>query len=477
MDGEPLDVGWAPDAVAAWAAQADFGEGMWTPFGPVQHGDLSRDGRLDLLIAWERTRAWVDAQQQGLLAALADDPDFAPAGDPAARHWVREEVACALRLSPQTAAARLADAADLTGRLPATLAAVAAGRITLLHARALVDAVRVLPDPVATAIEAAVLTRAGEQTVAEFKRSVARAVARHDPRDPVQQHTDAAAQRRVDIYPAEHGMAQLIALLPADGAALIATALDTAADRTATAARTATDRTATAARTAAARNGGRTDPRTMAQRRADALVDLATCTLHGHPDPHTGGGPVDLDTTGVPLWQGRRPTVQVTVALSTLLGLDHQPAELAGHGPIPAALALRIATDPTGSWQRLITDEHGYLLDHGRTRYRPPANLREHIINRDRTCRFPGCSRPARRCDIDHLQPYAHGGTTEQCNLHCLCSRHHHAKHDADWQTHRDHTGTTHWTSPTGRHYTKPPETHPTTRPPQPDNPDPPPPF
>jgi hypothetical protein len=219
----------------------------------------------------------------------------------------------------------------------------------------------------------------------------------------------------------------------------------------------------------------------MAQRRADALVDLATCTLHGHPSDQSAGsdaagGPVELDATGVPLWQGRRPTVQVTIALSTLLGLDHQPAELAGHGPIPAALALRIATDPTGTWRRLTTDDHGHLLDHGHTTYRPPANLREHLITRDQTCRFPGCSRPARRCDIDHIQPYALGGPTDQCNLHCLCSRHHHAKHDTDWQVTRTPDGTTHWTSPTGRHYTKPPNTYPTTEKP-PQDPDPPPPF
>ena len=166
---------------------ADFGAGMWTPFGPLDPADLSRAGRLDLLIGWERTRAWIDAQQQSLLAALADDPDFAPAADPTARHWVRDEVACALRLSPQTAAARLADAADLTTRLPATLAAVQSGQITLPHARALLDAVRTLPDPAATAVETTVLTRAARQTLAEFKRSVTRAVAHHDPRDPAEQ--------------------------------------------------------------------------------------------------------------------------------------------------------------------------------------------------------------------------------------------------------------------------------------------------
>jgi len=181
-----------------------------------------------------------------------------------------------------------------------------------------------------------------------------------------------------------------------------------------------------------------------------------------------------------------RPTVQVTVALSTLLGLDTQPSELAGHGPIPAALALRIAADPTGTWRRLITDDHGRLIDRSRNTYRPPRDLTEHIITRDTTCRFPGCRRAARRCDIDHLHPYQAGGTTETCNLQCLCPRHHHAKHDGGWTITGNPNHTLTWTSPTGHHYTTDPGELPidhTTDPdpgPNPDpnpDPDPPPPF
>ena len=53
------------------------------------------------------------------------------------------------------------------------------------------------------------------------------------------------------------------------------------------------------------------------------------------------------------------------VALSTLLGFDEQPGELAGYGPIPADLARRMAADPTGTWTRLVTDELGQLVDYG----------------------------------------------------------------------------------------------------------------
>ncbi len=105
-----------------------------------------------------------------------------------------------------------------------------------------------------------------------------------------------------------------------------------------------------------------------------------------------------------------RPAIQVTIALSTLLGLDDQPGELAGHGPIPAPLARHIAADPTSTWRRLITDPTGNLLDYRTTTYRPPANLTRFVTARDQTCTFPGCRRSAQRCDLDHQIPASAGG-------------------------------------------------------------------
>jgi Domain of unknown function (DUF222)/HNH endonuclease len=171
------------------------------------------------------------------------------------------------------------------------------------------------------------------------------------------------------------------------------------------------------------------------------------------------------------------------VALSTLLQLDEQPGELAGHGPIPAALARRLAADPTGTWRRLVTDQHGRLLDYGRQTYRPPKDLTDHLRARDRTCRFPHCTRTAARSELDHLTPWADGGSTNAGNLHVLCARHHHLKHETPWQVRRTPDGDTHWTSPTGRHYRTPAATYPvdtttdTTTATTTADPDPPPPF
>jgi hypothetical protein len=69
--------------------------------------------------------------------------------------------------------------------------------------------------------------------------------------------------------------------------------------------------------------------------------------------------------------------VQITVAATTLLGLDDQPAELEGYGPIPASMAIRISEDPTGTWHRLITDRAGRLLDHQTRTYKPPGRARQ----------------------------------------------------------------------------------------------------
>ena len=148
--------------------------------------------------------------------------------------------------------------------------------------------------------------------------------------------------------------------------------------------------------------------------------------------------------------------MHVTVPAGTLLGLSDEPAELAGHGPIPTSMARRLAGD--GTWRRVLTDPaSGAILDVGRRSYAAPAALAEHVMARDRTCRFPGCRQPARRCDLDHTVPYPHGPTSDG-NLAALCRHHHRLKHLAGWQVEQPAPGVLLWTSPSGHRYrTDPP--------------------
>ena len=219
------------------------------------------------------------------------------------------------------------------------------------------------------------LPDAARQTVGEFRVAVGKAVLHADPASAEQRRQRALGDRCVRVRPVEDGMASLWALLPAEGAAAVMAAVDALASVTSA-----------------------DDPRTADHRRADALVDLGAAALH---DPH------------LPRAQGLRPHIQVTVALSTLLGLDEHPADLGGYGAIHAELARRIAADATATWRRLVTDPiGGALLDVGRRTYRPPADLARFVIARDRQCVLPHCHRPADRCDLDHRIRYSDGGAT-----------------------------------------------------------------
>ena len=112
------------------------------------------------------------------------------------KEWVREEVACALRLSSGHAADLLAQASELA-RLPATLELFERGLIGEHHARSLAEATMALDDAAAAAVEKAVLGKAPDQRLAEFRRAIRRAVLTVAPKPAEQRHQEALAQRRV----------------------------------------------------------------------------------------------------------------------------------------------------------------------------------------------------------------------------------------------------------------------------------------
>ena len=165
--------------------------------------------------------------------------------------------------------------------------------------------------------------------------------------------------------------------------------------------------------------------------RCDALVAWAN---HALADPNA------------PRRHGRRQQVQFITDLPSLLGLADNPAELLGYGPIPAALVRDRAAD--ADWRRLIVDPvTGYLLDYGSVIYRPPAELADFVMARDRRCRFPGCNTRATVCDIDHNIPAPRGDTSAK-NCCCLCRRHHRLKTFGGWTVQLKPDGSCLWTSP-----------------------------
>ncbi|WP_155288852.1 HNH endonuclease signature motif containing protein [Rhodococcoides fascians] len=114
---------------------------------------------------------------------------------------------------------------------------------------------------------------------------------------------------------------------------------------------------------------------------------------------------------------------------------------------LAAALEAAIAADPTLG-KSVARDP---LTDRALV-YRPDALTTAAVRLRDRHCRFPGCHRPAERCQLDHVIPFDHanplgGGWTTVNNLQCLCEFHHSVKTAGYWKAIMLPGGAILWTS------------------------------
>jgi hypothetical protein len=174
---------------------------------------------------------------------------------------------------------------------------------------------------------------------------------------------------------------------------------------------------------------GPDDTRSSAQRRHDALELLLRDAL---------------DSLRLPETNGRKPHLQVTVDLTTLLKMPGAPAaDLTWAGPISGEAARRIACDAMVS--RIITAGRSQILDVGRTTRVIPLPLRIALEVRDRGCVTDGCTIPAAYCDAHHVVHWLDLGETCLDNCCLLCPRHHtlyhegrftiHQRPDGSWET------------------------------------------
>ena len=184
---------------------------------------------------------------------------------------------------------------------------------------------------------------------------------------------------------------------------------------------------------------GPDDSRSGSQRRADALVELASRQLKSGDLPEV---------------HGQRPHLTLTVGLETLRqDVGAPPADLGFAGPIHAETARRIAcdsvrTDATVSGTGSATIS---ALSVGRATRTIPAPIRSALGLRDKGCRFPGCDRPAGWTDGHHIKHWADGGETSLQNLVLLCRRHHRMVHERGWELRLDAEGAVTVEEPRGR--------------------------
>jgi hypothetical protein len=188
-------------------------------------------------------------------------------------------------------------------------------------------------------------------------------------------------------------------------------------------------------------------PRTAAERRLAALLALA----------RRGAG--NPDNTREP-----KPLVNVVVthaaferALTESAGLPVEPVDprrahefdcrLTDGTPIDPATMLRHAL--SGFVRRVVIDPAGVITDLGRRQRLFTGPLRHAILALVPHCTFPGCTVPARNCEIDHRHQWRHGGHTNPANAAPLCDRHQKRK-EHGYTDHPNPDGTWTWHRPDG---------------------------
>lgn len=143
-------------------------------------------------------------------------------------------------------------------------------------------------------------------------------------------------------------------------------------------------------------------PRTAAQRRCDALVEMAIRATATPPDGHRP-----------------RPLITVLVGYEELAG----PIRETINGNVMARHDIADLLDDADI-ERAVFRPKNRIIELSETARFFTGGLRRLIELRDRRCTHPGCDIPAERCQVDHIIEHTDGGPTTADNGRLLCRYH-----------------------------------------------------
>ncbi len=343
------------------------------------------------------------------------------------------DVAAATNLSPMAASYLVSHAEALKTRLPKVAELLAEGRTDWRTVRLIISRTELGNDAgVMTKLDASLAARISKwhgwsrQRIVNAVDAAVRVV---DP-DAARERREAADDdRHIEVSARDDGMADIYGTVAAAAATEFDRRLSQLAKQVCPA-----------------------DPRTLAQRRADALAALT----EGRPLACRCGNtdcPKTTDSAGADqVSGGAEVSVIVISSEQTLNGDSVRPGYLEGYGVIDAEQVRELAA---AGVLRLADAQSSAAAS---LRYQPSAALERFVRCRDLTCRFPGCSRRATHCDLDHTIPFNHqdpraGGLTVASNLKCLCRKHHRLKTFGGWRDTQLADGTVVWAAPGGQTY------------------------
>ena len=321
---------------------------------------------------------------------------IAGSGCPLVAEFCIAELGAVLGISSTAAKKLIGHALELRHRLPRLWAQVHAGRVPAWRARLVAEATihtsPALTMDAARWVDSQVAAVAGRVGTAQLDRLVAETIKRFElaVADPAADPEDgylSVDPRHVTVHRDDVHYAGTLHL---EADLDIADALDLDG--------------ALAHGAALQKSLGSTE--TLDVRRAKALGDLARTqtALDLFSQGHTGA----TDQDGLP---AAREVVVHAHFDATVVG------EQTVFGPT-GRIGARPATGPARPDQELVRrlpDEGDHQARHRlatpssrHPAYETPDRIREQVVLRDRTCVFPWCTRPARRCDVDHIVEHDH---------------------------------------------------------------------
>jgi len=371
---------------------------------------------------------WADLHsvEEAADAAVHDFGDhlipIAGPGTPFVAQFAIAEFAAALRLSTESGRRLIGHALELRHRLLRLWDAVTEGQVPVWRARKIAEATTTLTVEGAAFVDRQLAGIAHTVSFAQLDRLITEAKARFDPHTALE--VPATDPRYLAIEHDQHGFT---------GTATVHGILD-AAD--------AHD-LETALRDGAAELAKLGCEEPLDVRRAMAAGTLARGQLS-----------LDLD---------REIVLHVHISADTLTDTPPSDPEQPAPPGDPVGIGLArveetrtvVTTDQIRSWcgtaGTIIVKPVIDLADHVHVAaYEIPDRIAERTDLRDLHCVFPYCTRPARRCDHDHIHEHARGGPTCTENLAPLCRHHHRLKTHSRWTYTPIEPGTYLWTSPHG---------------------------
>lgn len=357
----------------------------------------------------------VDAD--GHLILYGDQPlALAGEGAPTVAEFCVAEFARTVGMSPVAGRKFIGAAVEAKHRLPKLWARVMTGEVPVWKVRRIAEHTHRLPAAGATYVDYKLAPIAHDCTYAQIEGTAAKAVEEFDHERHEKQRKERLRDQHLDIdldaAPLNRGLVPISGLLELSDALALERAIKDKAHALL----------------------GEHPELELDTRRAQAVGRLADAALVGgdgagarelviyaHHDTRDAHGIVGVENTGP---MGSNVTVD-------------QLAEWCRQAN--TKVSIRPVLDLT---EDLRTDS-----------YAPTPRMREQVMLTCPTCVFPGCGTSARRCDLDHIIAWHHGGKTESWHLAPLCRLHHRLKTLGFWTYRRLTLTTFEWTTPMGRVY------------------------